>query len=243
MNQTCGKEKEFLSYGILMPLKDHHNPQVSCFLQKGFLEITEGIVGKVLHALCVKDVFQLNTFYGNTLINMYSMFGSIGDAQHVFDKMLDINDASWNIRMSRPRSYVVSSLVIACNRSGCMTEGALQIHGYVTKCGFMSNVFVVKGNATKSSSRDVSNNFPYGSISQEKLSDNLRERSSLQSATQIKDSKQPAVYFRKRFRRPAGMLFCTSRFRCRPGMQMQLLLGRIMDDRTAKRDCICCIEL
>ncbi|KAI5445635.1 hypothetical protein KIW84_013744 [Lathyrus oleraceus] len=40
----------------------------------------------------------------------------------------------------------------------------------------------------------------------EKLSDNLRERSSLQSATQIKDSKQPAVYFRKRFRRPAGML-------------------------------------
>ncbi|KAI5436575.1 hypothetical protein KIW84_022905 [Lathyrus oleraceus] len=41
---------------------------------------------------------------------------------------------------------------------------------------------------------------------QEKLSDNLRERSSLQSATQIRDSKQPAVYFRKRFRRPAGML-------------------------------------
>ncbi|CAL5206378.1 unnamed protein product [Lathyrus oleraceus] len=64
----------------------------------------------------------------------------------------------------------------------------------------------VKGNATKSSSRDVSNNFSCGSISQEKLSDNLREKSSLQSATQIKDSKQPAVYFRKRFRRPAGML-------------------------------------
>ncbi|GAU12663.1 hypothetical protein TSUD_121550 [Trifolium subterraneum] len=40
-----------------------------------------------------------------------------------------------------PSSYVVASLVTACDRSGCMTKEALQIHGYVVKCGLMSNVF------------------------------------------------------------------------------------------------------
>ncbi|XP_073225076.1 pentatricopeptide repeat-containing protein At4g13650-like isoform X1 [Cicer arietinum] len=96
---------------------------------------------------------------------MYPKFGSINYAQHVFDEMLDKNDASWNNMMSgfvrvgryhgamkffchmleygiTPSSYVVASLVTACDRSGCMTEGALQIHDYVVKCGLMSNVFV-----------------------------------------------------------------------------------------------------
>ncbi|CAJ2674922.1 unnamed protein product [Trifolium pratense] len=63
----------------------------------------------------------------------------------------------------------------------------------------------VKGNATKNSSRGVTNNLSRGSLSQDKLGDNLRENSSLQSATQIKDRKQPAVYVRKRFRRSAPM--------------------------------------
>lgn len=165
--QTCIeiKEKESFGYGIHWSIKDHPNPQVSCFLQKGFSGITEGIVGKALHAFCVKGVIRLDTFYTNTLINMYSKFGSIKCAQHVFDEMLDRNEASWNNMMSgfvrvgwyhgamrffchmlesgvRPSSYVVASLVTACDRSGCMAEGALQIHGYVVKCGLTSNVFV-----------------------------------------------------------------------------------------------------
>lgn len=162
--ETCLKEKESFSC-IHWPLTDHPNPQVSCFAQKGFSGITEGIIGKALHAFSMKGVVQLSTFYTNTLINMYSKLGNIKYAQFVFDRMLDRNEASWNNMMSglvrvgwyheamqffrhmceygvRPSSYVVSSLVTACDRSGCMIEGALQIHGYIVKCGLLSDVFV-----------------------------------------------------------------------------------------------------
>ncbi|ESW05142.1 hypothetical protein PHAVU_011G155600 [Phaseolus vulgaris] len=96
---------------------------------------------------------------------MYSMFGSLKDAQHVFDKMPESNEASWNNMMSgfvrggwyheamkffcnmlehgvRPNSYVAASVVTACDRSGCMAEGALQVHALVVKCGLVSDVFV-----------------------------------------------------------------------------------------------------
>ncbi|KAK7281498.1 hypothetical protein RIF29_09552 [Crotalaria pallida] len=163
--KTCIKEKESFTFGIHWSLTDHTNPQVSCFPQKGFSDVTEGIVGKALHAFCVKGVVQLSTFSTNTLINMYSKLGNIKYAQCVFDRMLDRNEASWNNMMSgfvrvglydeamqffcdmceygvRPSRYVVASLVTACDRSGCMAGGALQIHGYVVKCGLFSDVYV-----------------------------------------------------------------------------------------------------
>lgn len=61
----------------------------------------------------------------------------------------------------------------------------------------------VKGHSAKSSVSGVKNNLSCNSVSQDKLSDNFRERSSLQRATCTKDGKQPIVYFRRRFRRPA----------------------------------------
>ncbi|KAL2327729.1 hypothetical protein Fmac_021156 [Flemingia macrophylla] len=141
------------------------NPQVSRFPQKGFSEITNFIVGKALHALCVKGVIPLGTFQTNTLISMYSKFGSIKHAHRVFDEMPERNEASWNNMMSgfvrvgwyyqamqffihmlehgvRPSSFAVASLVTACDRSGCMAEGALQVHAHVIKCGLMCDVFV-----------------------------------------------------------------------------------------------------
>ncbi|XP_061359587.1 uncharacterized protein LOC133303658 [Gastrolobium bilobum] len=60
----------------------------------------------------------------------------------------------------------------------------------------------VKGHLAKSSLRDVKNNLS-SDLSQDKLGDNFREKSSLQSATCTKDGKRPIVYYRKRFRRPA----------------------------------------
>ena len=160
--KTCVKEKEPFISGRLT---HHPHPQVSCFPQKGFSQIADETLGKALHALCIKGVVQLGTFYANTLINMYSKFGNIKYAQHVFDRMSDRNEASWNNMMSgfvrvgwyhqamhffhhmcecglRPSSYVVASLVTACDRSGCMIEGALQVHGYAVKCGLLSDVFV-----------------------------------------------------------------------------------------------------
>lgn len=61
----------------------------------------------------------------------------------------------------------------------------------------------VKENIAKSSSRGATNNLSNDSVSQDKLGDNFKEKFSLQSTTSTKDGKQPIVYFRKRFRRPA----------------------------------------
>uniref|UniRef100_A0A0R0H5B5 DYW domain-containing protein n=1 Tax=Glycine max TaxID=3847 RepID=A0A0R0H5B5_SOYBN len=117
------------------------------------------------HAFLKRGVIHLGTFQANTLISMYSKFGSIEHAQHVFDKMPERNEASWNNLMSgfvrvgwyqkamqffchmlehgvRPSSYVAASLVTACDRSGCMTEGAFQVHAHVIKCGLACDVFV-----------------------------------------------------------------------------------------------------
>ncbi|KAK7317377.1 hypothetical protein RJT34_01542 [Clitoria ternatea] len=144
----------------------HPNPQLSRFPQKGFSDITQLTVGKAVHALCVKGLIQLGTFYTNTLINMYSKFGHIEQAQHVFDRMSQRNESSWNNMISgfvraglygeamrffcymcecdvQPSSYVVASILTACDRyGGCISEGALQIHAYIVKCGLMFDVFV-----------------------------------------------------------------------------------------------------
>lgn len=161
LHATPAEEEKHFNYGTYY----HPQPQVSCFPQKGFSEITDIVIGKALHAFCVKGVIQVGTFQTNTLIGMYSKFGSIEHARHVFDRMPDRNEASWNNMMSgmvrggwyheamrffcrmlehdvRPGSYVVASLVTACDRSGCMTEGALQVHAHVIKCGLMCDVFV-----------------------------------------------------------------------------------------------------
>ncbi|KAG4931200.1 hypothetical protein AAZX31_17G192000 [Glycine max] len=56
-----------------------------------------------------------------------------------------------------------------------------------------------KGHLAKSSVRDVEKNFSTGSVSQDKFSEDFKDKSSLQSVTCAKDGKQPIVYFRRRW--------------------------------------------
>ncbi|KAG4968141.1 hypothetical protein JHK87_033792 [Glycine soja] len=130
----------------------------------GFSIITDFIVGKALHAFCVKGVIHLGTFQANTLISMYSKFGSIEHAQHVFDKMPERNEASWNNLMSgfvrvgwyhkamqffchmlehgvRPSSYVAASLVTALLHFYDKMLG-YQVLGSVIKSGLDTTVSV-----------------------------------------------------------------------------------------------------
>ncbi|XP_014505007.1 uncharacterized protein LOC106765033 isoform X1 [Vigna radiata var. radiata] len=60
-----------------------------------------------------------------------------------------------------------------------------------------------KGQLCKPSLKGVENNLFSDYGSQDKLSDDFRMKSSLQSATCNKDVKQPIVYFRRRIRKPA----------------------------------------
>ncbi|XP_019057512.1 PREDICTED: pentatricopeptide repeat-containing protein At3g24000, mitochondrial [Tarenaya hassleriana] len=144
---------------------NHWNPEISCFHQKGFSQITREITGRAVHALCVKGLVRLSVLYTNTLIHMYARFGRIGIARYVFDEMAERNEASWNTMMSglvvvrfyregmeflremcdlgvKPSGFFISSLVTACDRSGLMFTEGVQVHGFVVKCGFLSDVYV-----------------------------------------------------------------------------------------------------
>ncbi|KAH7511515.1 hypothetical protein JRO89_XSUnG0195300 [Xanthoceras sorbifolium] len=146
-------------------LPDHPNPEISCFYQKGFSQITREATGKALHGLCVKGLMSLGVFCNNTLINMYSKFGCAGAARHVFDEMRERNESSWNNMMSglvrmrlyretvglfsemlgfgvRPSGVLVASLLTGCGRSGYLVGEGVQVHGFTVKVGFLSDVFV-----------------------------------------------------------------------------------------------------
>ncbi|XP_061950340.1 putative pentatricopeptide repeat-containing protein At5g09950 [Populus nigra] len=152
-------------YGTCVSLLNHPNPEISCFYQKGFSQITKEVTGKALHALCIKGLVNLTVFYSNTLINMYSKFGHIGFSRYLFDKMSERNDASWNNMISgfvragsyresmrffnemrdfgvKPSGIAVASLVTACERSEWMLIEGVQVHGFIVKVCLLSDVFV-----------------------------------------------------------------------------------------------------
>ncbi|PIN19204.1 hypothetical protein CDL12_08120 [Handroanthus impetiginosus] len=150
---------------VIQCIINNPHPEISGFFQKGFSQITEEIVGKTVHAACLKGWTQLSILHTNTLINMYSKFGNIKYAKQVFDGMLDRNEASWNNMISgyvitglhldacvlfremwnrgfELNGYNIPSLLTAFNRSGSMLLEGLQIHGLVLKNGLMYDVFV-----------------------------------------------------------------------------------------------------
>lgn len=152
-------------HGSFISLPCHSNPEISCFYQKGFSQITKEVTGKAVHTLCIKGLTNWNVFSINTLIAMYSRFGHVRLARHVFDKMGERNEASWNNMMSgfvragfyheacsflnemrafgvRPSGLAVVSLVAACERSGCMFSEGIQVHAFVVKLGILCDVFV-----------------------------------------------------------------------------------------------------
>ncbi|XP_023551747.1 pentatricopeptide repeat-containing protein At3g24000, mitochondrial isoform X1 [Cucurbita pepo subsp. pepo] len=150
---------------LFLSLSNHPNTEVSCFSQKGYSLITEEIVGRTVHAICLKSLVRLSVFQTNTLISMYSKLGRIKYARLVFDEMPERNEASWNSMMSgyvrvgsyveavlffrdicgigiKPSGFVIASLVTACNKSSCMANEGFQLHGFAFKCGLIYDVFV-----------------------------------------------------------------------------------------------------
>nr|KYP39251.1 hypothetical protein KK1_039461 [Cajanus cajan] len=102
------------------------------------------------------------------------------------------------------RKPIISWLARSSHRLGSSFQGSKKQKTSVAPLSFLYDEPVTaKGYLAKSSSRGVKNNLSGGSVSQDKLSDGFREKSSLQSTTCIKDGKQPIVYFRRRIRKPA----------------------------------------
>ncbi|XP_015881995.3 pentatricopeptide repeat-containing protein At3g24000, mitochondrial [Ziziphus jujuba] len=144
---------------------NHPNSEISSFPRKGFSEITKEINGRALHGLCVKGILPFSVFYSNTLVSMYPRFDRIEQARHVFDDVSERNEASWNTMMSgyvrvgmypeaigffrevcghgvKPSGFLISSMITACDKSGCKFSEGVQVHGFVVKIGLLSDVFV-----------------------------------------------------------------------------------------------------
>ncbi|KAL4554498.1 hypothetical protein LXL04_039329 [Taraxacum kok-saghyz] len=140
------------------------NPIISVLLQKGFSEITNELVGKSLHAFCIKNFVRLSIFHTNTLISLYSKHGKTEAARHLFDEMPQRNEATWNtiisalVRVSLHSSafllftqmraqgfntsgFVIASLLTGCTDSLIMLHEGFQIHGLITKNGLSHNVY------------------------------------------------------------------------------------------------------
>ncbi|CAN7134183.1 unnamed protein product [Brassica rapa subsp. narinosa] len=160
-----GEGRKVTSLSGLFSLSDHWSPEVSSFHENGFSQISKETTGRAVHALCVKGLVRTSVLHINTLINMYTKFGRVKPARHLFDEMPVRNEASWNTMMSglvrvgmyregvgffkemcglgvRPSGFVIASLVTACGRGGCMFSEGVQVHGFVAKSGLMSDVYV-----------------------------------------------------------------------------------------------------
>ncbi|KAK7384789.1 hypothetical protein VNO78_30491 [Psophocarpus tetragonolobus] len=103
---------------------------------------------------------------------------------------------------------IISWLARSSHRLRSSFQGVKKQKNSVTLPNTMSSFLydepvTTKGHLAKSSLRGVKNNFSSDSVTQDKLADDFREKSSLQSTTSNRDGKQPIVYFRRRIRKPA----------------------------------------
>lgn len=58
------------------------------------------ISGKMVHCMCVKNGFVLDTVVGNSFMSMYVKGGSLHDALKLFDELPSRNLSSWNVIIS-----------------------------------------------------------------------------------------------------------------------------------------------
>ncbi|KAK3030089.1 hypothetical protein RJ639_037637 [Escallonia herrerae] len=57
----------------------------------------EKVEGQVVHGMVMKNGYESNLYVGNSLINLYSVFGAMEDAHKVFDKMSERDVFTWTI--------------------------------------------------------------------------------------------------------------------------------------------------
>ncbi|KAK2641908.1 hypothetical protein Ddye_023671 [Dipteronia dyeriana] len=120
--------------------------------------------GKEVHVHVIRFGFEADVDIVNALITMYVKCGDLGSARLVFDGMRRRDRISWNAMISGyfeneecmeglrlfitmrevlmdPDFITLSSVISACELLGDKTLGR-EIHGYVTKIGFLNDVSV-----------------------------------------------------------------------------------------------------
>ncbi|ESQ53725.1 hypothetical protein EUTSA_v10027054mg [Eutrema salsugineum] len=116
-----------------------------------------GCCGHQLHCFCLKCGFDLNVHVGSSLLDLYTRYGLMDDAQLVFDALENRNDVSWNALIAgyarrcdtekalelfqrmlregfRPSHFSYSSLFGTCSSTGFLEQGKW-VHAYMIKSG------------------------------------------------------------------------------------------------------------
>eukprot|EP01018_Ginkgo_biloba_P022920 Gb_32227 [translate_table: standard] len=120
--------------------------------------------GKEIHNHLIRSGFESDVFVGCSLVHMYAKCGSVKISRLVFDKMSQRNVVSWNAMIAgynhngsahealtlfcqmqltgmKPNIVTLPSVLAACSDLVDLKKGR-EIHNYIIKTGFESDVFV-----------------------------------------------------------------------------------------------------
>eukprot|EP01018_Ginkgo_biloba_P029404 Gb_03474 [translate_table: standard] len=120
--------------------------------------------GKWIHDYIIRSGLESDFFVRNSLIDMYSKCGCVRFARELFDKMSKRNVVSWSAMIAGyaqsglanealslfnqmqledmiPNSVTMVNVLLACTYLAALQQGK-QIHSYIIKSGFESNVVI-----------------------------------------------------------------------------------------------------
>ncbi|KAI3680051.1 hypothetical protein L2E82_50788 [Cichorium intybus] len=118
-------------------------------------------LAKSIHQTIQVMGFETDIYVGSSLIKLYAENGCIDDARYLFDKMPQRDDVLWNVILNgylkhgdpkhvlllfnqmRSSNVQPGSVTYACVLSTCASDSnikpGIQLHGLLTKCGFISD--------------------------------------------------------------------------------------------------------
>eukprot|EP01018_Ginkgo_biloba_P001003 Gb_00360 [translate_table: standard] len=161
--------EEALKLFVQMPqVGVRHNQTTFSSILRACASIVALEEGQQVHAQAMKTGFELGTFVGSALVDMYAKCGSIFDARTLFDHMPKCNMVLWNamiagysegeetlkcceealklFRQMQTADMRINEFTFASVLKVCATlvsvENGKQVHAHVIKSGFHSDIFV-----------------------------------------------------------------------------------------------------